>query len=74
MGDPDRVIPTEEGRKIARRIPGAQIVTITGTGHLSYLERLEIFNDLVLRFLDCSEAASFVTSIALTADGGYVAQ
>jgi hypothetical protein len=65
MGDHDRVIQPEEGREMARRIPGAQIVTITGTSHLSYLERPEIFNELVLRFLDCSEAASFVTGIAL---------
>ena len=74
MGDHDRVIPPEEGREMARQIPDAQIVTITGTGHLSYLERPEIFNELVLRFLDCSEAASFVTGIALAVDGGYVAQ
>ena len=28
---------THVGREMARRIPGARIVTITGTGHVSYI-------------------------------------
>jgi len=52
VGEFDRVIPPEEGHEVARRIPGAQLVTINGTGHISYLERPEAFNEVVVRFLD----------------------
>ena len=52
IGELDRVIPPEEGRELARRIPGAQLVEIAGVGHISYGERPDEFNDAVLRFLD----------------------
>ncbi len=57
VGELDRVIPPEEGRELARRIPGADLVTIAGTGHLSYAERPEAFNRAVLDFLSVREAA-----------------
>ncbi len=52
VGDCDRVIPPDEGREVARRIPGAQLITLSGAGHLSYAERPDAFNEVVLRFLN----------------------
>ena len=51
VGDQDRVIPPEEGRELARRIPGAEVVTIRGVGHIGYAEQPERFNEAVLSFL-----------------------
>ena len=39
IGDHDRVIPPDQGREVAQRIPSAQLVTMEGTGHLSYAEQ-----------------------------------
>lgn len=58
VGELDRVIPPEEGRELARRIPGADLVTIPGTGHLSYAERPELFNQAVLQFLSACDGTS----------------
>ena len=58
VGEYDRVIPPEEGYEVARRIPGAQLVAISGTGHVSYVERPDAFNEAVLRFLDSVDQGS----------------
>jgi pimeloyl-ACP methyl ester carboxylesterase len=56
VGELDRVIPPEEGRELAGRIPGARLATIAGTGHLSYAERPNAFNEVVLEFLSALDA------------------
>lgn len=37
-GDADRVVPFENGRQLAQRLPGARWLPIEGAGHLPYLE------------------------------------
>ena len=50
-GDDDRVVPYANGELLARRIPGAQLETFAGHGHLLALEDPERFNAAVLEFL-----------------------
>ena len=50
-GEEDKVLPAEQGRKIADLIPGSRIKEIAGVGHLGYAEEPEIFNSHVLEFL-----------------------
>ncbi len=51
VGALDRVIPLEEGYELARRISGAEVVTLKRSGHIGYAEEPEQFNASVLRFL-----------------------
>jgi 3-oxoadipate enol-lactonase len=48
--DKDALVPPENGRSLASRIPGAQLKPFTNTGHLIYLECGEAFHHTVLRF------------------------
>ena len=57
-GDEDRVYPPAMARDIARRIPGAELVTLKGIGHLSNLEQPDEFNQAVLDFLIRQEKRS----------------
>jgi pimeloyl-ACP methyl ester carboxylesterase len=50
-GDADRVVPVENGRELARRIPGAELRELPGRGHVLILEEPDEFNRLVLDFL-----------------------
>jgi 3-oxoadipate enol-lactonase len=50
-GDGDRVVPVENGRELARRIPGAELHELPGRGHVPNLEEPAQFNELVLDFL-----------------------
>ncbi|MGE0520881.1 MAG: alpha/beta fold hydrolase [Candidatus Binatia bacterium] len=52
VGEHDRVVMPEEGREMARRIPGARLLTLGGVGHIGYAERPEAFNRAVLEFLE----------------------
>jgi len=47
----DRLIPPQQMRAMAQRIPGSVYDEIAGAGHLSNLERPEVFDRLVLGFL-----------------------
>ena len=60
VGELDRVIPPEEGRELAGRIPGARLMSVAGTGHLSYAERPDAFNQAVLEFLATLDSAAGV--------------
>jgi pimeloyl-ACP methyl ester carboxylesterase len=51
-GDADRVVPVENGRLLARRIPGAELRELPGRGHVLNLEAPEEFNGVVLGFLE----------------------
>ena len=50
-GEEDTVYPPELARDMARRIPGAELLMLEGTGHLANLEQPERFNSAVLDFL-----------------------
>jgi len=51
VGEDDRVTPVRAAQSLARRIPGARLEVIPEAGHLSNIERPDIFNALILDFL-----------------------
>jgi 3-oxoadipate enol-lactonase len=55
-GDADRIVPLENGRALADRIPGAELAILPGQGHLPPLEVPETFNRVVEQFHDRVEA------------------
>jgi len=50
-GGGDRVVPTENARRIAERIPGAKLVIFPGAPHRLFAENAEDFNLAVISFL-----------------------
>jgi 3-oxoadipate enol-lactonase len=50
-GSEDLIVPTENGRELARRLPNARYVELSGRGHNLTLQDPETFNELVLEFL-----------------------
>jgi 3-oxoadipate enol-lactonase len=50
-GDEDRVYPQELALRMARRIPGAELLVLEGCGHLSNLEQPAVFNAALLDFI-----------------------
>lgn len=50
-GDDDLIVPVENGRMLASRLPSARYVELPGVGHNLQLEVPERFNALVLEFL-----------------------
>ncbi|MDO8434092.1 MAG: alpha/beta hydrolase [Candidatus Binatus sp.] len=52
VGDEDTLTPPATSRQMARRIAGARLTIIEGSGHLSNIERPEAFNRSVLGFLE----------------------
>jgi 3-oxoadipate enol-lactonase len=50
-GEEDKVYPPELARGMASRIPGAQLATLKGAGHLANIEQPEEFNRILLAFL-----------------------
>ena len=50
-GDNDRLIPVENSRILASRIPEAELVIIKGAGHEFFIEDAEEANKIVLSFL-----------------------
>ncbi len=55
-GDQDRVVPIENGRALARRVPGARFGSLSGCGHVAQLENPTAFNDAVIGFAEAVEA------------------
>lgn len=55
-GDSDQLIPTENGRILARVIPGAELVLITEAGHRFMTDKLEESTRAILSFLKGAEA------------------
>ncbi len=51
-GDKDLLVPTANGKRLARKIPGAKLLLYPGAGHLPIIEQSERFNRDVLNFLD----------------------
>jgi 3-oxoadipate enol-lactonase len=50
-GEDDPLVPVENGRHLARAIPGARLLIYPNTGHIPIIERAEMFNRDVLAFL-----------------------
>ena len=50
-GTEDRMIPVENGRRLAARIPGAELVLLEGAGHLYHSERAAEADAAVLDFI-----------------------
>lgn len=50
-GDADILVPTENGRLIASRIPGAELVLLPGAGHMLQADAGDAARDAVLGFL-----------------------
>jgi pimeloyl-ACP methyl ester carboxylesterase len=50
-GDEDLIVPVENGRMLAARLPNARYVELPGRGHNVPLEDPDTFNRLVLEFL-----------------------
>lgn len=50
-GDADPLVRYENGQHLAAHIPGAELVTYPGTGHIPIVERAEEFNREVLAFM-----------------------
>ena len=50
-GEADVLVPTENSRRMAGRIPGAELVIVENTGHHFYSERPEASAEAILAFL-----------------------
>src|SRR4030067_397583 len=50
-GDGDRVVPPENSRRLAQRIPGAKLVILSGAPHPPFSSPAQAFNREVLAFL-----------------------
>jgi pimeloyl-ACP methyl ester carboxylesterase len=50
-GTEDVLIPAENGRRLAARIPGAELVLLEGAGHLYHSEQAEAADAAVLDFV-----------------------
>ena len=50
-GEADQVIPSENARRLAQKLPDAQLKVLPGAGHLCFIEEPEAFNRAVLDFL-----------------------
>lgn len=53
-GDDDPIVPAENSRRLAARIPGSQLRVFEGARHLVFIERAEEFNHIVIEFLKAS--------------------
>jgi pimeloyl-ACP methyl ester carboxylesterase len=50
-GDSDAVVPVQNSRNLASKIPGAALRIIEGGSHLFFIERPEEFNRIIIEFL-----------------------
>ena len=50
-GDADVIVPVENSRNLATKIPGAQLQIIEGASHTFFIEQAEKFNQIVSEFL-----------------------
>ena len=57
-GDSDLLVPPENGRIVAERIPGAELVMIPGVGHMFFWEEPEHAARLITEFLSRVPAAA----------------
>ena len=50
-GDADRIVPGENSKIIASRIPDAELVILEGMGHGFFIEAAEKANNVIVDFL-----------------------
>ena len=50
-GDQDTIVPVQNSRNLAAKIPGAKLYIVEGGGHTFFIERAEEFNQLVTNFI-----------------------
>ena len=50
-GSADRVVPCENGERLAQKLPNARLEILDGAGHLCFVEQPETFNRTVIDFL-----------------------
>jgi pimeloyl-ACP methyl ester carboxylesterase len=50
-GAEDRTIPLDAKQRLAAAIPGARLVVVRDSGHATPIDRPDVFNDVVLRFI-----------------------
>ena len=50
-GDADAIVPVQNSRNLAARIPGAELRIIEGGSHTFFMERADEFNRIVTEFL-----------------------
>jgi len=58
-GEADMLVPTENGRLLAGRIPGAELVLVPGAGHMLQADAGDVVRDAVLGFLARASRAAF---------------
>lgn len=51
-GELDRTAPAEVMQKMSTKIAGAEFVTMPGVGHFGWAEQAQVFNSIVLDFLE----------------------
>jgi pimeloyl-ACP methyl ester carboxylesterase len=51
-GDSDRLVPPENGKRIAERIPGAKLVMIPHASHLFLTDQTDTAHGIILEFLE----------------------
>ncbi len=56
-GDADEIVPVQNSRNLAAKIPGAQLRIIEGGSHTFFSERAEEFNQLVTEFISRPQKA-----------------
>ena len=52
VGQDDGITTVADAESMHRSVPGSQLVTIPGAGHMSNLEQPAAFNQALARFLD----------------------
>ena len=57
-GDADEIVPVQNSRNLAAKIPGAELRVIEGGGHMFFSERAEEFNQLVTEFLSGTQKST----------------
>jgi len=50
-GDQDNIVPVQNSRNLAAKIPGAKLCIVEGGGHTFFIERADEFNQIVTDFL-----------------------
>jgi pimeloyl-ACP methyl ester carboxylesterase len=51
-GDQDRVVPVAQARRAAAQLPDAQVLVLSGGGHLPHVEDPTAFGRALVAFLD----------------------
>lgn len=68
-GEADLLSPPALMRLLAAHIPGCQFVTVPEAGHAAFWEQPEIWNRIVLEFLDNISARSMAVDVPQTREG-----